>query len=104
MEHINKIKDKIIKSQELVISRVPSKTAIAFKEFAKDDFAGDYGLLLKHLMDFYLGLVPTGWEHLEVEIEALKDELSKIKELITNKEEDKKLKRLMNGKVVKLGE
>ena len=41
------------KASGLVISRVPDKTRKEFIEFADEEFAGDYGLLLKHIWDEY---------------------------------------------------
>lgn len=41
------------KAEGLVMSRVPKDTRNEFIKFAEDQFAGDYGMLLQHLMNSY---------------------------------------------------
>lgn len=42
---------KIAKVHSLKISRMPEKTKKAFIELAEEEFCGDYGMLIKALMD-----------------------------------------------------
>ena len=42
-----------VKSQGIVMSRVPQNTRNKFIALAEAEFSGDYGLLLKSLMDYY---------------------------------------------------
>jgi len=44
---------KSVKSQGIVMSRVPQNTRDKFIALAEAEFAGDYGLLLKFLIDNY---------------------------------------------------
>ena len=37
---------------DLSISRVPEKTLEIFKQLAKEEFANDYGMCLKYLVDY----------------------------------------------------
>ena len=54
-EVLNPIHKLVKKLQEnrtsLYISRIPGKTKEAFKEFADNEFCGDYGMALKWLID-----------------------------------------------------
>jgi len=52
-EQIGEIVLKKARSDGIVISRVPKPTRDEFIEFANQEFAGDYGLLLKTLWDNY---------------------------------------------------
>ena len=101
-EKISEIREHIRKPADLTISRVPKNTLDLFKEFANEkDFCSDYGMALKHLMDFYIGLVPTGIEHVEVEIESLKEEIMHLKLLIEQK--PKEGITMANGKKIRIG-
>ena len=90
----NDIRKRITKDAEsIVISRVPGKTARAFKAFANEEFTGDYGMALKHLLDYYVGLVPNGWEHLEDALEGINTRVTALERV---KDEPKK-RRMMDG-------
>jgi hypothetical protein len=83
----------------LSIQRIPNKTLEMFRSIAKEEFVNDYGLFLKHLLDFYTGLIPKGWEHLEYDIESLKGEVEQLKkEVIIKKEEN--IIRMGDGTVI----
>lgn len=79
----------------IMADRVPVKTFDAFYKLAKDEFCLDYGMTIKHLMDFYQGIIPVGNEHLELEIEQLKIEIEKIKQQIKKPVVEEKKKRVM---------
>lgn len=91
-KEIKEIKEKI-KHPVLHIGRVPKKTYVEFIKLADEEFCSDFGMLLKFLYDFYVGLIPTGTEHLEIEIQRLNDEVETLKGLIP-KEEKKPVTRL----------
>ena len=94
-EQIYNIKDRIRQKPDLVINRVPENTLKQFKEFTnKSDFCEDFGFGLKFLMDFYIGLIPSGIEHLEIEVDALKEELTALKLSIQNKGKESQRKTL----------
>jgi len=48
-------------------------------------------------LDFYLGLIPTGIEHLEVEFDQLREEVKQLSDKIVEKEKSKKIKTMLNG-------
>lgn len=98
---IDRIKERLTEnSRSLQISRVPKNTLVKFKEMANtDDFENDYGFLLKFLMDFYLGLVPVGNEHLEMEIQSLRQEIEQLKQSLVVNEEKKSRRTLLGEKI-----
>jgi len=53
-EHEQKIKTLI--ENDLCIRRVPKKDLEWFKEYAKEEYSSDYGMLLKELIMFYKGM------------------------------------------------
>jgi len=75
----------------IVIARIPVNTKKAFLDFAKQDFCGDYGMTLKHLLDFYVGLIPSGVEHLELEINRLKERIDSLEKKKDEKVPTKRL-------------
>lgn len=97
---VKDIKDKIARKYPyLYIDRMPLKTFEVFKKMARDDFCSDYGMTLKHLIDFYQGIVPVGNEHLELEMAQIRQELLDIKKSLTvEKEEQNKPKKRLNGR------
>ena len=80
---------------DLVIQRVPGKTNKAFKQFAKEDFCGDYGMTLKFLMDFYTGVIQSGLEEVEAKVDFCMKELSKLQQEKSKPEQ--KFKIMANG-------
>ena len=96
---VKDIKDKISRKHPyLHIDRMPLKSFEVFKKLADDDFCSDYGMTLKHLIDFYQGLIPMGNEHLELEIERLKQDVNEVKVNLTSKEKDEnKPKKRLDG-------
>lgn len=105
-ESIEKIKEQINRPRsdipDLIINRLPDKTKKQFVSFAHDEFCGDYGFAFKHIFDFYFGLVPKGTEHIEMEVEAIKDEITRMKELLVqSQQEPSQGRRMMNGKTIR---
>ena len=89
-QEVEKIKETVSR-KEIHISRVPKKIYAYFKQFSEEEFEGDYGMALKFLWDFYAGLIPKGYENLELDIGSLK---SRVSALETQSTEQKKRKRL----------
>lgn len=85
------------KIPDLTIQRIPDKTKLMFKAFAKEEFCSDYGMTLRHLMDFYFGLIPKGTEHIENQVEFLTEELNELKKILIKTEEKPKYKIMANG-------
>ena len=105
-EDINaiKIREAITKYKFLKINRIPNKTYDQFHELAKEEFCDDFGFVLKFLVDFYYGLIPSGVEHLEVEIDQLKEEVKRLLNKVEDKKEDdskKPKKTMLDGTTIK---
>lgn len=91
-EKIEKIESRIYRQQPaIIINEVPQNTLNRFIQIAsKEDFNKHYGFALKHLIDFYDGIVPLGNEHLETEIIGLREEINQLKEQVSVLNNDKK--------------
>jgi|SRR5210317_944561 len=98
-DKIQLLKEKIMQKPDLVINRVPKNTKQRFLDLASDDeFSNDYGFALKYLMDFYLGIIPSGIEHLEAEIDNIKSQINEIK-TVSQKDNKEKIV-LGNGRTI----
>ena len=97
MEEIKEIREKIVQ-QSLHIARVPKRVYKEFTALAKEEFCSDYGLCLKHIWDFYNGLISTGIEHLEDGLERAFVEIEVMKSVVF-KPEEKKVRRRLDGSV-----
>lgn len=84
---MGEIIDSIKNRPDLVINRLPQKTRQDFIKFADEEYCSDYGFALKHLFDFYTGVLNVGNEHLEAELNTLREEVLMLKMHIKNKEE-----------------
>lgn len=94
---IEQIREKITLVPSLKISRIPEPTLIRFKELAEQEFCNDYGMLIKHLLDFYDGLILSGTEHIEAEILSIRERLNALE----NKGEEKpKAIKMASGKTI----
>ena len=94
--------EEIIKSlsyKKLSMSRVPLNTYNRFMKLANaEDFCNDFGMTLKHLLDFYEGLVPVGDEHILMELEEIKKKLAVLESNAAEKPEEKKTIKTLGGK------
>lgn len=73
--------DNIVKKLDenrfrLVIARIPIPTKMKFKDLAEVEFAGDYGMLLKWLLDFYL--LSLGNEEIYAHLANLEERVGKL--------------------------
>jgi len=98
-EKIEKIREKV-GVNSLYISRIPEKTKKEFQEFATAEFCGDYGMLLKHLFDFYKGAMLSGNEAYDVALEDLHERVTKLESTPVEEksEKDKVLERIHKRK------
>jgi len=91
---------KIAKEQEktfLKISRVPFYTKETFVAYAENEFAGDYGLLLKFLLEQAI-------EYQRVkEVLLDKEFLIHILDKFQEEKQEKPVKRTFSGRIVKGG-
>jgi len=90
-----------INSRVLHIGRVPLSTFTDFTAWAKEEFCDDYGMGFRHLWDCYMGLIPTGIEHIEAKLDALEIEVNALKALLASKKEEEKVIRMADGKVLR---
>lgn len=81
-EKIGEIKSLI--SHDLCINRVPRKTLLWFKEYAREEFESDYGMLLRELVQFYRGMYA---ETMLSGVNLLNEKMDKITEMLQAKEE-----------------
>jgi len=93
---------KKVEKAGLNISRIPSKAKKRFIELANEDFCGDYGMLVKYLLDIHDGIIPTSLDQTE-RAEAKADEaLTQLAELKHDSaSEEKKVIKNINGQVMK---
>ena len=90
-------------NQKIVINRVPKNTFDRFIQFASvDEFCQDYGMALKFLLDFYCGIIPSGIEHIELELISLKEEINLIKNVKEKDEKKRPIIRTLGGKEIKV--
>jgi len=71
---------KKLVENDLCIRRVPRKDLAWFKEYAKEEYEGDYGMLLKQLIAFYKGQYA---ETMLSGLDLVHQKLDKIEGLIT---------------------
>jgi hypothetical protein len=53
LNEVKELKEKIRNNLGLIMSRVPEKTRAEFIEFANGEFAGDYGMTLHFVWDYF---------------------------------------------------
>ena len=76
---IDLIKEKVSRTS-LYIGRIPDKTKTEFKEYAQEEFEGDYGMALKWLMDFKKGLLSDPNQILNDKIDIIAEEVKKLQD------------------------
>ena len=91
---IDEIKKKVSRTS-LYIARLPEKTKTRFLEVAREEFEGDYGFTLKHLLDFYNGLLSNPNQILSDKIDVLADQIKGLQE----KEQDSGIKLVSGNKL-----
>lgn len=96
IKQVTAMRKRVENTPDLVISRVPKKELKWFKEFANEEFEGDYGMALKMLC---VGMIPP--ENMEI-AKILQDHEQRILKLeeVQGKEDSNEIK-LGNGKVIK---
>ena len=95
-----------LKRTTLQIGRIPEQTKTRFLEIAKEEFANDYGMLLKWLVDYRDGLLSNPNEEILAKIEILANEISKLKEdFAKHIQEPKKENQIVmaDGKIKRIG-
>lgn len=78
---------------DLTIYRVPQKTLEVFKRLAKEEFANDYGMALKYLLDYAIQ---------DAKFQELSQRLLRLEEKILTTQE--RTIKTLSGRVIKLKE
>lgn len=100
-ERVKEIKKKTHQTS-IHISRIPKQTKTEFMELAEKEFLGDYGFLIKELMEFRKGILTTPNVELEAKIDLLAEEINKIKiQIQTPVVEEEKGITMVSGKKLK---
>ena len=104
VEFQNKIKEiqEKVKSNGIVINRVPNKTKEDFIAIANEEFEGDYGMLLKTMADAFFEL-----RYLKLTFfENLNYKLNNILEIVSQTEQkekpEKKKLNLLSGRQIEV--
>jgi len=87
---------------ELHIKRIPRHTKRWFVDYSNDQFEGDYGMCLKHVVDMYRGMTPVGYDELQSQINQLQVEIDTLKSNMIddiNKEQEQNKPRTMGQKI-----
>ncbi len=77
----NEYQDKLRKTS-IVINRIPEKYKTEFMKIAKEEFANDYGLLLRELIRTWQGIFVDPNEELKIKIDMLANEFVELKEFV----------------------
>ncbi len=88
---------RLAKQNSLWIDRVPKHTKAEFKALAFEEFEGDYGMLLKMLLDNYKGTIIPPDSQFRVMLEDLNDRLSAVETKVSQPVQDEKNIRLGDG-------
>ena len=78
---------------------LPEKTKTEFIEYANEEFEGDYGFTLKHLLDFYKGIIQNPNQVLSDKIDILADEIKTLQEEKLKKEKDSGIKSVSGKRI-----
>lgn len=100
MDKIDEINRKI-REISLVISRVPIDTKKTFVDIANAEFSGDYGMLLKNILDEaieYKQMKIIFFENVNMKLDIIIDKLSNV-----NTEEKPKVIKTLGGRELKGG-
>jgi hypothetical protein len=96
IEKFEEIKSKF-ENNGFGINRVPKKTKDWFFQFAEEEFETDRGMALKHLVDFYVGVLGTGTEAIELVVKDIEERLSKLEAMQETKKSRREVFREMKG-------
>ena len=95
-EKIVEIRKKVSQNS-LHIARIPDKAKVRFQEIANEEFAGDYGMTIKWLLDFRDGLLTTPNQMILEQMEAMSQEIVELK---SAPKEKRKVIRSVAGTVI----
>lgn len=101
---MTEVKEKILEIQKkvsqnsLYINRIPKKTKIEFIDLAKEEFADDYGMAIKWLMDFRNGLLSNPNQILMEQVQVLTKQVEGMNQVPDEKK--KRVIRSVSGRVI----
>jgi hypothetical protein len=96
---IEQLKEKVFRKPDLTVTRIPYKTLERLRDFAAEEFASDYGMTIKFLLDFYDGFFPTGLDKIQLELEVIKGDIAELKKHQPKEEEKKPHKNMMGQRI-----
>lgn len=70
---------KNVSNTSIFINRIPKKTKAEFVSLAKEEFEGDYGMVVKWLIDFRKGLLSSPNQILMEQMDLMADEIASLK-------------------------
>ena len=94
-----------LKRTSISIGRIPEKYKTRFMEIAKEEFEGDYGMLLRELIRTWDGIYVDSDEGLKIKIDLLAEEISKLKEALAKltQKPTEEVKYMADGKTKRIG-
>lgn len=97
-DNLNKIKEKLKhpRATSLRIKRVPAKIVKVFKEYANEEFVGDYGMALRELVNTVL-IDADKFQHVYDVLTEHEERLRKIEG-----KDHKKVIRTISGRKIKI--
>jgi len=101
-EKVTEIQEKV-KSQGIVINRIPKKTKDDFIAIANEEFAGDYGLLMKWCLEQaleYQSMKVTFFENIDLKLNQLLEQNPVSQE---EQSSDKSIRTISGRRIVKGG-
>ena len=94
---ISEIKERV--TEGIHINRLPKKTKEEFIVLANEEFASDYGMTLKWLLDFRSGLLARPNQLLLDQMEDMASEIASLK-VAKPQEEKRKTIHSVSGKII----
>ena len=94
-----------LENQGIIINRIPQSTREEFKQFAREEFANDYGFALKYLWDHYKK-TKLIFENFDYKLDEALERIDILQNSINNSqssEEDGGSKNLANEPAVAFG-
>lgn len=87
----------------MVINRVPKKYLQRFLVLAKEEFADDYGMVIRELVRIHDGIYIDQNEEINMKIEVLATEIEDIKRKLSAQKEETNVKVMADGTMKKIG-
>ena len=101
MDNKQKIEEirKKVSQNSLYIARIPEKTKVRFQKIANEEFAGDYGMTVKWLLDFRDGLLSSPNQILMEQMEIMAQKINEL-ESVPQEKPKKKVIKSVSGRII----